>query len=468
MLRSANRLAAAAAIATVATLSTLAMFAPRTANAMEAAAFATLLDQVENAGFSSDKLNTIRSAAGVQTFTCDQVAKLLGALNFSADQMKALELLKTRIEDPDKRDTILEAFTFSTDKARAGKLLEDARPAVAARPTAAGNPLRVNHCGAWSADAMAGLLKKLDDASFSADRMAALRTAIEQPEGFTAAQVCQLLERFSFSTDMVAAVKLIDARLLGLTCADVIKVLERFHSSSDRLAVLDVLVDTITDPESRFTVLPAFTFSSDRERAQKLLDRARPRSHVFGAVREPAVIFILDHSAAMGATVTTSRGEKMTRLDFVRNELRIVIEHQLTEQTAFNIILFNDEVTSWHDGLVPATEANRTAALQMLAGVQASGTPNTFGALQTAFADPKASAIYFLSSGKPACGVVTEGDAIVANVEMWEGERKRTLHTIAFLMGSHDSDDREAAAGLLLRLARKAHGRYVRLEDAGR
>lgn len=66
------------------------MLFARMALAMPASSFESLVSQVDDASFSSDKIDTIRSAAQTNTFTAAQAARLLEQISMSSDQMDAL------------------------------------------------------------------------------------------------------------------------------------------------------------------------------------------------------------------------------------------------------------------------------------------------------------------------------------------------------------------------------------------
>jgi hypothetical protein len=56
----------------------------------------------------------------------------------------------------------------------------------------------------------------------------------------------------------------------------VVRILPSFVHSSDRISALQALASQILDRANNFKVISAFTFSSDRERAQQILDSAPP------------------------------------------------------------------------------------------------------------------------------------------------------------------------------------------------
>ncbi|MED5374073.1 MAG: DUF4476 domain-containing protein [Myxococcota bacterium] len=75
-----------------------------------------ILRAVEDASFSSDQLDVLRSAAAHHHFTCAQAARLVEPLSFSSDQVEALRILQPVIVDPKNAVELELLFTFSSDK----------------------------------------------------------------------------------------------------------------------------------------------------------------------------------------------------------------------------------------------------------------------------------------------------------------------------------------------------------------
>jgi hypothetical protein len=86
--------------------------------------FAALLEAVNEASFSEEKTGVIATAAKSFQFSTEQVGKLIDAMSFSADKLKALELTRSRIVDRQNTFKLLSHFTFSGDKEQAQKLLK--------------------------------------------------------------------------------------------------------------------------------------------------------------------------------------------------------------------------------------------------------------------------------------------------------------------------------------------------------
>ncbi len=78
--------------------------------------FQSLLARVQAESFSDDKLSLIQSASGYHWFRCEQVARLMGSLTFSDDQIAAARILRPRIVDPQNHHVFNDVLDFSDDK----------------------------------------------------------------------------------------------------------------------------------------------------------------------------------------------------------------------------------------------------------------------------------------------------------------------------------------------------------------
>ena len=90
--------------------------------------FELLTEQIEDTSFNADKLSIVDLAAQHNTFTCDQVAEIIGYLSFDSDQLEALDILAPRIEDPKRTFVILKAFSFQSSREQAEAILSAKAP----------------------------------------------------------------------------------------------------------------------------------------------------------------------------------------------------------------------------------------------------------------------------------------------------------------------------------------------------
>jgi hypothetical protein len=89
---------------------------------MAPAAFARLLEAVENASFSSRRRAVIDTAARRHWFEAAQLERVIDALGFASDRTHATRVLGPRLVDPENAFSILEAYPFSSEREAAAKL----------------------------------------------------------------------------------------------------------------------------------------------------------------------------------------------------------------------------------------------------------------------------------------------------------------------------------------------------------
>ena len=109
-----------------------------------------------------------------------------------------------------------------------------------------------------------------------------------------------------------------------------------------------------------------------------------------------------------------------TKLDLARYQTINLLSRLAPEQN-FELILFSNEVEPWMNRLVPATQANKQKAIQVVETLKPDGETNTWGALAAAF-EMSASAtrtgpgapdeIYFVTDGQPSKGDILDGNQI--------------------------------------------------------
>eukprot|EP00118_Oscarella_pearsei_P025130 m.307576 g.307576 ORF g.307576 m.307576 type:complete len:289 (+) comp42484_c0_seq1:170-1036(+) len=92
---------------------------------------------------------------------------------------------------------------------------------------------------------------------------------------FSGMQVAQLVGHFPHSSDQIKALKVMQPRIWGLTCSDVRNILNKFSFAGDKVAALEIIGRPISDPANNYIILESFSFQSDKERAQLILDQNR-------------------------------------------------------------------------------------------------------------------------------------------------------------------------------------------------
>jgi len=131
------------------------------------------------------------------------------------------------------------------------------------------------------------------------------------------------------------------------------------------------------------------------------------------------IIFILDVSGSMETTDPPPPGartgprtravggpgapfidEERMRITRAKKELKNVIK-KLPEDKSFNVIAFSSTVKCWKDHVVPASPANKKAALSFIDDLRPEGITVTDLALEYAFQDPIVDTIYLITDGAP-------------------------------------------------------------------
>lgn len=90
---------------------------------MSNADFDRLLNSVREESFSDDQLRIIRLSARNSYFSVDQIIRMINVLTFSDDQLESLRIMYDRVTDPENGHSIINAFTYSSDKAEAERII---------------------------------------------------------------------------------------------------------------------------------------------------------------------------------------------------------------------------------------------------------------------------------------------------------------------------------------------------------
>lgn len=106
------------------------------AHAMDANAFTQLMQQIDQASFSSDKQLIVSSLPSSSKITCAQAKQIIAEFSFSDDKLQALQNIVDNISDLENYYTMYDVFSFSSDKEKAKTILEtefNARKTTAAQ-----------------------------------------------------------------------------------------------------------------------------------------------------------------------------------------------------------------------------------------------------------------------------------------------------------------------------------------------
>ncbi len=91
--------------------------------AMSETDFTVFLNNVKTESFSDDQLRVIRLGSGNAWFSVSQIIRMIDVLTYSDDKLEALQIMYLRVTDPQNAHNILNAFTFSSDKEDAERII---------------------------------------------------------------------------------------------------------------------------------------------------------------------------------------------------------------------------------------------------------------------------------------------------------------------------------------------------------
>jgi len=314
------------------------------------------------------------------------------------------------------------------------------------------------------------LIKEIDKESFTEKKLELLARYINSSSlAFTGQQVNKLITHFSFTDAKTKAIAMMNAYIIGMTSDEMIQLLNSVTFSREKLQTLQAVKDTLSDAENKENIVQkAFTFSSDRNEARKILNDTVSRNCVFGTVEDKVAIFLIDLSGSMDTDFVTPAGKKYTRLEFVKEQLSLVIEEQLKPYQMFNVVGFSSNLYPWSSaGVVNATSENVASAVKYVNSLRTVGGTNLYNAIQDALSNTKIDlrGLYLLSDGLPNEGV-TNVDTIISNIKTLNAQRKTpvVINTTAFLLGKSSQEEKVASAKLM-RLIAEATGGVFRNMD---
>lgn len=156
------------------------------------------------------------------------------------------------------------------------------------------------------------------------------------------------------------------------------------------------------------------------------------------------VVLVLDSSGSMSGT----------KIRQAKEAARFVINH-LDRRDAFTLVDFDDGITPFSDGLVPATEDNVGRALKFVEAIEDTGGTNINDALLAALSrmrdGERPHYVLFLTDGLPTAGTTDTAD-ILKNLQAADAQRSRI-----FVFGVGDDVNTE----LLDRIASDHRGTSV-------
>jgi hypothetical protein len=236
-------------------------------------------------------------------------------------------------------------------------------------------------------------------------------------------------------------------------------------------------------------------------------------TYLYGEITSKRVIFIIDHSHSMSSVGTVpplgggdmstgsdnespltgekskqdkekekedvnkeeggvQPGFKGTRLEAVKKEFKFILD-KLPEDTMFNVIFFNQEVTPCFSKLMQATEKYKKTAWKLIEVLQPEGQTNSYGSLSTALGDKDVDTIYYLTDGAPTTGTPVVPDQICAQIKQLNQKRNVRIHCVALVIGVYSIPGQPAAAvedkkvmiDFLRKLAKENDGTFKLIQD---
>eukprot|EP01137_Pigoraptor_chileana_P007364 Opistho-2@52848 len=184
-----------------------------------------------------------------------------------------------------------------------------------------------------------------------------------------------------------------------------------------------------------------------KERVKWLRQGSR---ELFGNITEKRPVFCVDISEAM-----------VYRMDYVRDQLRNLLQEQVKNTEAFNLLCFDTAVDAWARHTVTTGPRSIDSAREWIRDTDVgSGQVSIEGVLKVALADPDADAVYLVVSGVP----LSNRDAMdVLDTVRMVNSRRIPIHVVTFCVGSpkQPSGAQQAMAEQFgMRLAAQTNGRY--------
>lgn len=85
--------------------------------------FQYLYNKIKGKAFDDDKLELLSVGVLSNQFTCRQCIKIMSVFTFDDAKLKTLNIMASHIADKENGETILDSFTFSTNRDKAKDML---------------------------------------------------------------------------------------------------------------------------------------------------------------------------------------------------------------------------------------------------------------------------------------------------------------------------------------------------------
>lgn len=189
--------------------------------------FDLLYRQVKEKPFKDDRLKLLQDAACRYRFTCSEVAELLKLFNFDDERLEALEILQPAISDYRNSDSIIDSMTFISGEKKAKEILSRRY-----QPQRSSTDKEIDV-----------IYNKVKKAFPSSEQLATLRREVQNKR---------------------------------LTCNQCVRLMSICDFDKERLEFLKILAPHIKDYYQQQVIIDAFTFSSGKKDAQKILNQYLP------------------------------------------------------------------------------------------------------------------------------------------------------------------------------------------------
>ncbi|MEM6473133.1 MAG: VWA domain-containing protein [Planctomycetota bacterium] len=217
----------------------------------------------------------------------------------------------------------------------------------------------------------------------------------------------------------------------------------------DALANAMAIMNDETSPSTQSEDLPKQMSLRPSESAASYQRRHLKPSHYYGIeIYAKRLLFIIDRSGSMGTVV-----DGRTRIDRAKKELVEAIQG-LDPQCEFGLLVFDSEIRTWRESLVPANESNKLDAVRFVEYLGTGSTTNTYGVLRRALSfDDQLEAVFMLTDGEPTSGRITNPGTILTDILRRNELHHLTINTIAIAV-------EPPMATFLRRLSEPSNGEY--------
>lgn len=90
---------------------------------MDGPSFEALIQRIQNASFSSDRVAVVTDAAPYAWFSAAQIARIIGQMSFSSERTQVVDVLAPRLVDRQNGGVIIDSLTFSSERDHAREVL---------------------------------------------------------------------------------------------------------------------------------------------------------------------------------------------------------------------------------------------------------------------------------------------------------------------------------------------------------